>query len=52
MNKVTVIVALEMLVQQLQMSLAHRDFIKEIVPVDIKNEMAQGKALDTCQQAQ
>ncbi len=31
--------------------LAHRDFVKEIVLVDIKAEMAQGKALDTWQQA-
>ena len=31
--------------------LAHRDFIKEIVLVDIKAEMAQGKALDSWQQA-
>lgn len=31
--------------------LAHRDFVKEIVLVDIKGEMAQGKALDTWQQA-
>lgn len=31
--------------------LAHRDFVKEIVLVDIKGETAQGKALDTWQQA-
>ncbi len=31
--------------------LAHRDFVKEIVLVDIKADMAQGKALDTWQQA-
>ncbi|MCC6817235.1 MAG: malate dehydrogenase [Saprospiraceae bacterium] len=31
--------------------LAHRDYIKEIVLVDIKAEMAQGKALDSWQQA-
>ncbi|MEP7195844.1 MAG: malate dehydrogenase [Saprospiraceae bacterium] len=31
--------------------LAHKDFVKEIVLVDIKAEMAQGKALDTWQQA-
>lgn len=31
--------------------LAHKDFIKEIVLVDIKAEMAKGKALDSFQQA-
>jgi len=31
--------------------LAHRDFVKEIVLIDIKAEMAQGKALDSWQQA-
>lgn len=31
--------------------LAHRDFIREIVLVDIKAELSQGKALDTWQQA-
>ena len=31
--------------------LAHRDLVKEIVMVDIKAEMAQGKALDSWQQA-
>ena len=31
--------------------LAHKDFIKEIVLVDIKSDMAKGKALDSYQQA-
>jgi len=31
--------------------LAHRDFVKEIVLVDIKADMAKGKALDSFQQA-
>ncbi|HMS70641.1 MAG TPA: malate dehydrogenase, partial [Saprospiraceae bacterium] len=31
--------------------LAHRDFVNEIVLVDIRGEMAEGKALDTWQQA-
>ena len=31
--------------------LAHDDFVKEIVLLDIKGEMAQGKALDSWQQA-
>ncbi len=31
--------------------LAHKDFIKEIVLVDIKGDMAKGKALDSFQQA-
>lgn len=31
--------------------LAHKDFINQVVLVDIKAEMAQGKALDTWQQA-
>lgn len=31
--------------------LAHRDFVKEIVVIDIKGELAQGKALDSWQQA-
>lgn len=31
--------------------LAHRDFVNEIVLIDIKGELAQGKALDSWQQA-
>ncbi|HRH99825.1 MAG TPA: malate dehydrogenase [Saprospiraceae bacterium] len=31
--------------------LAHRDFVNEVVLIDIKAEMAQGKALDSWQQA-
>ncbi|HNA42456.1 MAG TPA: malate dehydrogenase, partial [Saprospiraceae bacterium] len=31
--------------------LAHKDFINEIVLIDIKSDMAVGKALDTWQQA-
>ena len=31
--------------------LAHKDFLKEVVLIDIKAEMAQGKALDSWQQA-
>ncbi len=50
MNKVTVIGAGNVGATVANV-LAHRDFIKEIVLVDIKSEMAQGKALDTCQQA-
>lgn len=50
MNKVTVIGAGNVGATVANV-LAHRDFIKEIVLVDIKSEMAQGKALDACQQA-
>ncbi len=31
--------------------LAHQDLVREIVLVDIKEDFAKGKALDTCQQA-
>ncbi len=50
MNKVTVIGAGNVGATVANV-LAHKDFVKEIVLVDIKAEMAQGKALDTWQQA-
>ncbi len=50
MNKVTVIGAGNVGATVANV-LAHKDFIKEIVLVDIKGEMAIGKALDTWQQA-
>ncbi|MGB5033094.1 MAG: malate dehydrogenase [Saprospiraceae bacterium] len=50
MNKVTVIGAGNVGATVANV-LAHKDFIKEIVLVDIKAEMSQGKALDTWQQA-
>ncbi|MBK7232813.1 MAG: malate dehydrogenase [Saprospiraceae bacterium] len=50
MNKVTVIGAGNVGATVANV-LAHKDFIKEIVLVDIKAEMAQGKALDSWQQA-
>ena len=50
MNKVTVIGAGNVGATVANV-LAHKDFIKEIVLVDIKAELAQGKALDTWQQA-
>ncbi|MBK9272430.1 MAG: malate dehydrogenase [Saprospiraceae bacterium] len=50
MNKVTVIGAGNVGATVANV-LAHKDFVKEIVLVDIKAEMAQGKALDSWQQA-
>lgn len=50
MNKVTVIGAGNVGATVANV-LAHKDFIREIVLVDIKAEMAIGKALDTWQQA-
>ncbi len=50
MNKVTVIGAGNVGATVANV-LAHKDFIKNIVLVDIKSEMSQGKALDTWQQA-
>ncbi|HRG69211.1 MAG: malate dehydrogenase [Saprospiraceae bacterium] len=50
MNKVTVIGAGNVGATVANV-LAHKDFIREIVLVDIKAEMAMGKALDTWQQA-
>jgi malate dehydrogenase len=50
MNKVTVIGAGNVGATVANV-LAHKDIIKEIVLVDIKSEMAIGKALDTWQQA-
>lgn len=50
MNKVTVIGAGNVGATVANV-LAHKDFIKEIVLIDIKAEMAQGKALDSWQQA-
>ena len=50
MNKVTVIGAGNVGATVANV-LAHKDFIKEIVLVDIKAEMSQVKALDTWQQA-
>lgn len=50
MNKVTVIGAGNVGATVANV-LAHRDFLKEVVLIDIKAEMAQGKALDSWQQA-
>jgi malate dehydrogenase len=50
MNKVTVIGAGNVGATVANV-LAHKDFIKEIVLVDIKGDLAQGKALDSWQQA-
>jgi malate dehydrogenase len=50
MNKVTVIGAGNVGATVANV-LAHKDFINQVVLVDIKAEMAQGKALDTWQQA-
>jgi malate dehydrogenase len=50
MNKVTVIGAGNVGATVANV-LAHKDFIKNIVLVDIKSELSQGKALDTWQQA-
>lgn len=50
MNKVTVIGAGNVGATVANV-LAHKDFLKEVVLIDIKAEMAQGKALDSWQQA-
>jgi len=50
MNKVTVIGAGNVGATVANV-LAHKDFLKEVVLIDIKGEMAQGKALDSWQQA-